>query len=57
LRSIEYDVTGAHARWPSGDSVGVPMRFTAHRASASNGAFAALELARLVGIGELLRVE
>src|SRR5690242_7668527 len=37
LRSIECDVTLAHATRPSGESVGLPMRRIAHSASTSNG--------------------
>jgi hypothetical protein len=45
LRSIENDVTGAHARRPSGESDGVPIRFTDHSAATSNGGFFGFEVA------------
>src|SRR4051794_9180493 len=47
---MSYDVTGAHALRPSGDSVGAPTRLMAHKASTSMSFFVARPSARRRGI-------
>src|SRR6476469_6657228 len=54
LRSIENDVTLAHARLPSGASVGAPMRLIAHSASTSSGGLVAVERALRAGMSRVL---
>ena len=55
--SIAYDVTGAHARRPSGASVGEPMRRMAQSASTSKGSLVRTDEARRAAIGDSCGVE
>jgi len=54
---MSYDVTGAQASRPSGDTVGVPIRFNAHNDSTVSGGLAADRAERRAGIEDVSLVE